>query len=123
MHRTKKETNFSFYYRNQLNHISTNSKLLNALCKLPIRLILSIFACKTTNTYMISPSLSRVCISAQDLWSIVVTALLRRAYLTGGPISSMARTIGEEPRRRFDMCLPATPPNILKRILKKNYNE
>lgn len=68
---------------------------------------------------MISPSLSRVCISAQDLWSDVVTALLRRAYLTGGPISSEMRTMGDEALRRLDMCLPATPPNILqtKRLL------
>lgn len=65
-------------------------------------------------TYMISPSLSRVCISAHDLWSDVVTALLRRAYLTGGPISSDTRTMGEEALRRFDICLPATPPSILQ---------
>lgn len=63
-----------------------------------------------------SPSLSRVCMRAHDLWSDVVTALRRRLYLPGGIGSSggsSARIMGELPRRRDDMCRPATPPSIL----------
>lgn len=61
-----------------------------------------------------SPSLSRVWMRAHDLWSEVVTARRLRAYLTGGMVSSPARMAGEEPLLLFDICLPATPPNILK---------
>lgn len=61
-----------------------------------------------------SPNLSLVWISAHDLWSDVVTARRRRAYLTGGIASSPARMAGEEPLLLLDICLPATPPNILQ---------
>lgn len=62
-----------------------------------------------------SPSLSLVCISAQDLWSEVVTALLLLAYLDGDIPSRSAPNLiaGDDPRRLFDICRPATPPNIL----------
>lgn len=74
-------------------------------------------------TYMMSPSFSLVCISAQLLWSLVVTARRRLGDIRAGiaPSSSGSakwlpiRTMGEEPRRRVDMCRPATPPSILQR--------
>lgn len=77
------------------------------------------------DTYMISPNFSLVCIRAQLLWSLVVTARRRRGGTRGAllvpPASSSdsvklfpIRTIGDEPRRRVDICRPATPPNILE---------
>ena len=90
--------------------------------------------CKANETHMISPSLMRVCTSAQLLWSLVVTApRLLAAYLctSGGIVAAslefpeapgpiyparpaLPRTSGLLPRRRVDMCRPPTPPNILK---------
>lgn len=73
-------------------------------------------------THMMSPSLRRVCIRAQLLWSLVVTARRRRGDILAGiaPSSSGSvsrlppmRTIGDEPRRRVDICRPAAPPSIL----------
>lgn len=57
--------------------------------------------------------------SAHDLWSCVVTALLLRAYLAGDNPSSPRRMAGEDPLRLFDMCRPATPPNILESEMQK----
>jgi hypothetical protein len=72
-------------------------------------------------TYIISPNFSLVCIKAQLLWSLVVTArlLLGDAFIanTDSAFSTFKllprRTIGDEPRR-LDMCRPATLPIILK---------
>lgn len=79
----------------------------------------------TSITYMISPSLSLVCISAQVLWSADETAARRRRVGRGeGGESSAApalaaaaarrRTPGELPRRRIDAARPPTPPSILE---------
>lgn len=76
---------------------------------------------------MMSPSFRRVWISAQLLWSLVVTARRRRGDMRAGiapsssgsasrlpvPAPAPMRTIGDEPRRRVDMWRPAAPPSIL----------
>lgn len=76
---------------------------------------------------MISPNFSLVCIKAQLLWSLVVTALLRRGDILGAIMVPSAsndtvklfpnRTIGDEPRRLVDICRPATPPIILEKTI------
>jgi hypothetical protein len=79
-------------------------------------------------TYIISPNFSLVCIKAQLLWSLVVTArlLLGDAFIanTDSAFSTFKllprRTIGDEPRR-LDMCRPATLPIILK--FKTNFKK
>lgn len=80
--------------------------------------------CVLCNTHIISPSLSLVWIRAQLLWSLVVTARLRRGGTRGafGPSPLLSndmldifpkRIMGCEPLRLTDMCRPPTPPIIL----------
>lgn len=80
---------------------------------------------KIAYTHMMSPSFSLVCIKAQLLWSLVVTARRRRGETrgvfrpSGGSSCAIrvlppSRTIGDEPRRRVDMCRPPTLPIIWK---------
>jgi hypothetical protein len=76
-----------------------------------------------------SPNFSLVCIKAQLLWSLVVTARRRRGDIFGAdeaPSNDSTakllprRTIGDEPRRRVDMWRPATLPIILKWKMEKS---